>query len=214
MPIPLSIQVGGIPNTSLGDGVPVTMLGGKAAEGIVAELHGKWYTANYRGNVFFATTGSAGSIIPINAAAGSVVATFALWNPNGSGKNIELIDCDIQTVAASTVVGEIALWFQTGVGSSTAVPTASTGGTIRTSNIGAGINSVASYYTSLTIVGTATKGPTVSGWSATTSNSNIPGHTEFDGKVIVAPGTFVFLAMSTAASSTCIQTIRWAEWPV
>lgn len=213
MPIPLTIQPGGIPNTSLGDNVPVTMLGGKAAEGIVAELHGKWYTAGYRGNSFFFTTGSAGTTIPVNV--GSAVTTFSLWNPIGSGHNVELIDIDIQTVNATVVVNEIALWFQTGVGSSQAVPTSLTAGTVRPLLLGGGGQSVISCFTAATIVGTATKGPTVTGFSAVTSTANQSGHYEFDGKVILAPGTFATLLASTAAmTNATVNCIKWCEFPI
>ena len=49
------------------DGSVYDQLGGKQAEGIVTDLHGKYYTQAVRGNVFMVSTIAAGLAIPISS---------------------------------------------------------------------------------------------------------------------------------------------------
>lgn len=75
-------------NVSLPDQQLVTQLGGKAGEGVVTELHGKYYNQNYRGNLFMISTVGAGLAIPVLT---TTAPTMVLWNPLGSGKNAVLV---------------------------------------------------------------------------------------------------------------------------
>src|SRR5437870_7298434 len=75
-------------NVSATDGNNYVFLQGKQAEAIVSELHGKYYTQAYRGNVFWGSTASAGVLVPIASTTGP---TFGLWNPAGSGKNAAIV---------------------------------------------------------------------------------------------------------------------------
>ena len=68
----LQVQVGAPSNTSATDGNLYNQLGGKAAEGIVAELHGKYYTQNYRGNCFTLSTVGAGLAVPISSSTAQI----------------------------------------------------------------------------------------------------------------------------------------------
>jgi hypothetical protein len=75
---------------------------GKAGELMVAELHGKFYSYNYRQQLYMATQPAAGVIaLPTGAA----TASYALANPVGSGKLIvPVTSFAIVTVAAGTPV--------------------------------------------------------------------------------------------------------------
>jgi len=67
--MPISqLRTANIPSTSLADNSTPDALAGKAGEAIVAELHGKYYTQTYRGNVFVGTT-AIGGITPATSAA-------------------------------------------------------------------------------------------------------------------------------------------------
>ena len=76
-------------SASLADGYQAFQLGGKQGEGLVSEVHGKWYTGGYRGNVYVGSTPGAGITVPGLLA---TAAKFVLYNPLTSGKNLELIN--------------------------------------------------------------------------------------------------------------------------
>lgn len=195
---------------SLGTGAQPAMLGGATAEGIVAELHGQYYTSCRNGRVQFVTTATGGTTIPIQAA--SLVATFFLWNPAGSGVNVELISYSAAFETATTVVSDVSLYFQTGVGTTIAVPTGLTALTIRNGLLGGGLASLCTAYSSGTLVGAITKGPTLFGPTAVTS-TQIGIRYDFLGSIIVPPGGIVTTAGNAAQSASTSQYLVWAEYP-
>jgi hypothetical protein len=78
-------------NTSQTDGTTTqAFLQGKQGELLDAKLHGDFYTQAYRGNLFFGTTATAGTTIPIQAS--GLASTFTLYNPASSGKILELLE--------------------------------------------------------------------------------------------------------------------------
>lgn len=210
MGIPLNVQVGG--PTSLPDGQTPVMLGGKSAEGIVAELHGKWYTGAYRGNVFhgFVT----GVTVPVVAS--GLVSVASLYNPAGSQRNLEVISTDVGIVLATQVVNHVGLYFQAGIGSNTSIPTSQTVGTPVNGMLGAGAVSQGKFLTAATHVGTPVLAAMIATFGATTTTADNPIHYDFDGKLILPPGSIVSFATSTAAStaSGLAVGISWAEWPL
>ena len=109
--------------TSNADGTNPPFLAGKSGEGMVAELHGKWYTAAYRNRVFLAQTAPAGVTIPIST---TTTHTFALFNPLGSGVNLELISVDIAATTTTFVASPIQLGLLAGAVTPTTVTTALT----------------------------------------------------------------------------------------
>lgn len=213
------VQVSAYPSASLPDlasGVP--WLGGKTGEGIVSELHGKWYSAAYRGNVFMLNTAAAGTTIPIQAT--NLVSTFTLWNPLGSGKNIELIRYTLALEAATTVVSDVSLYFQPGIGTGfNAAPGTLTALTIRSALLNSGASaSVATGYSAATLVNTVGTnmfvGPILTGFGAVTTNVATPINYEFDGSIIVPPGCLITTAGTAAQVSATRQSLIWAEWPI
>jgi hypothetical protein len=213
-------QVGNIPNASIADGLNAAMLQGKAGELVAAELHGKYYTANYRGLLFYCTTATAGTTIPIQA--GSLASTFTFINPLGSGKNMELVSYSAAFEAATMVVSDVSLYYQQIIG----LQTAPTVVTAITATRGSGIlgtpgqgNSVVQAYSAATLVGAITKGPTLFGPTTTQSvagGSTGPGlfRYDFDGAVIVPPGTVITTAGTAAQTSAASQILYWIEWPL
>jgi hypothetical protein len=78
----------------VGDGVAANLRGGRLSDLIVTELRGRYAEATRLGRVFTqvlaaTTTGVAAG--NINAAAAAAVTQFALWNPAGSGVNVEIV---------------------------------------------------------------------------------------------------------------------------
>src|SRR5882672_696976 len=82
-------QVGAPSNVSAADGSNLPALQGQQGEIITSELHGKYYTQNKRGNVFYASTAGAGVTVSIFSNASFT--GLAVWNPQGSGKNLSMI---------------------------------------------------------------------------------------------------------------------------
>src|SRR5271157_1262735 len=95
----------------------------------VSEIHGRYGVSAARGNVFFASSGLAGSVLKLSAATMTSV-TFSLLNPVGSGKNLELLNYSYQPFGTGTQIpGAQALAFQTNIASA-GVPTTLTPGVI------------------------------------------------------------------------------------
>jgi hypothetical protein len=210
-------QVGAIPNTSLGDTLNAPWLMGKAAEGVVAELHGKYYTASYRSLLFWCSTATAGTIIPTQA--GSLASTFTFINPLGSGKNMELVTYSAAFQSSIMVVSDVSLYFQTIVGAVTQPTTV----TLITATRGGGVlgttpASVVTAYSAATLIGAITAGPTLFGPTQTQSVIGSAGpmlfRYDFDGSIIVPPGTVITTAGNAAQTSAAKQTLIWAEWPI
>lgn len=183
---------------------------GRSAEMLVAAVHGKYYSAVKTGRGFIAAQTNV--TIPVNAA--TLASVFSLWNPMGSGVDVELIDADFWMVSATEVVNEIALYYQAGVGSAIAVP-----GTLTVANPvnlyagrPPGLNQ-AQYYTALTHVGTPALLHPISNIQATAVGI-YAGHYDFDGKLILPPGTVVSIAASTGAQAAGGASLKWLEWPV
>jgi hypothetical protein len=222
------IQVGPPSNVSATDGQIYTQLGGKATEGIVTELHGKYYTQNYRGNCFMVSTVGAGLAIPIIT---TTSPTLCLWNPLGSGKNAVLLRIALaNTNNATTAAGAIFLMADYNAGSSiatgscfTAFSQAVLGTNLHNCNLGGGnisvMKSAATATVTLTAASTmvvATLGSsgvgTVAGMVASNSVPAIV--YDFDGSLIVPPGVAVHLAAGAATTALFTQTLMWEEVPV
>lgn len=81
-PVPIQAQVSD-PTVSNSDSTIGNLIAGKSLEVLIAQLHGKWYSSTYRGNVFHGKTAAAGVLIPATA---GTAQTFGIWNPLGSGE--------------------------------------------------------------------------------------------------------------------------------
>jgi hypothetical protein len=192
-------------NTSASDASNQPILQGKSGEQIYADLHGKWYTSAYRGRVFYGSSLIAGVIIPVNTA---TAATFTLFNPAGSTVNLELICLDIGWPAAATSV------VATILGSvSKQTPTSVTsGGVVNSTFIGGGAVSQAALYTAATITAITTHLPLLQVTS--TADAMVASHYEFDGRVILPPGSLITLTSTPVQTAVAIPSFCWAEYPV
>lgn len=188
---------------------PASLAVGPSAELIVSDLHGAWYEIAKAGFVFMAAV-TAAATLPVNAA--TLASVFCIINPTGSGKNLELIDADFASVNATEVVNAIQLVYQTTPGGVTGLSSL-TAGTIHSGIIGATANSVATFYTAATHTGTPTVYQTL--WDVTATAAGISNtHYNFNGSLIVPPGTIIDLATSTGALTNWVGNVRWAEWPI
>jgi hypothetical protein len=201
------------PPQSLPDATYNPQLGGKSGEAVITELHGKFYTSAYRKILYSANV----TAVTVPHIASTMVSVFSLYNPLTSTVNLELVDFDYATVLATTVVDAVGLYWQ---GSPTAqLATFTTIGVLGTNYFGANPTSAAGqgqFYSALTHSGTPVRIKILGTYGAVTTTGNTPCHYDFDGKVILPPGSVVSVAMSTAASTASGMDlgITWAEYPI
>ncbi len=204
--------------TSNADGTPVAMLGGKQAEGIVAELHGKYYTQAYRGNSYIGSTAGTGVVPPIYT---TTAQTFGIWNPAGNTKNAVLQTLDAGIVTAGTVVvSSFCLGQSLNAGSALATGgiSAFTAATPQGGNIGiSGGNSVRFTGSAATTLAATFLMALNYGFYSTAVTAASPAqslHYDFEGGVIVPPNAAVWVSNNVASSFTYNITLRWEEAPV
>ena len=152
------------------------------------------------------------------ASSTATAATFGLYNPAGSGVNIELIDYDMALTGATAVVGTLELAVLTQVGQGLiALPTSITQLTPLANPIGstgAGTPQGICFSAATVVASTKLISLGYSFGTTTESAGPVPCHVEFDGKVILAPGTLIHVTGSAAQTTAALQQLRWAEFPV
>ena len=204
------------------DGQIITARGGKTGEAVVTEIHGKFYEASVRGNVFTASTIIAGVVVPVAAA--TLNSKFTLWNPAGSGKNVELISMHLCTDGATTVVNVHGLMIQRGLTLTSGIPTSvGTLCAVSPAGIGSVNSSVVTVAAQATLTNVAIPGvnaavsipfwPIGSYGAVTNSGANDLTH-NFDGKLILGPDSLVAACTTVAATTASFVQICWAEWPI
>jgi hypothetical protein len=212
-------------NTSAPDGTNPTALQGKAGEMVVAEIHGRHYTQSYRGNVYFASTAAAG--VTVSIFSNTSFTGLALWNPQGSGRNLSLI----RTLWAQQTVGtaQAGMGYAWLVNAGSAIGTAaplsaiSTTGVIRGGAVcgppGQGNSVVQNAVISATLTTAMTWGRfngLTASTGAITTQEGIGMFTDvFDGDMIVPPGTFWAMTSAIASGVTAWGlTAVWEELPL
>jgi hypothetical protein len=199
-------QVGAPSSTSAADSSSLPWLQGKSGEGCVAELHGNSFTSASRGRVFIGTTAAAGVILPVNT---TTAATNVLYNPLGSGVNAELLCTDIGLLGSTTVIGTILM------GISTVAPTATTAiATVMPALVGGSAVAQLKYFSVATIVAANTSQFMAMFQITTTATISISTHYDWNGKLILAPGSSL-IGYSVPVQTAAINVSHtWAEYPV
>lgn len=217
------VQVGAPSATSIGDGQTPAQLGGKQGDGIVSGLHGKYYTQNQRGNVFYSGTAVGGEAFTIFSNASFV--GHLLWNPQGSGKNISLIRCNVtpNANAATAAAGWGYAWINN-AGSAVATAAVVSVFTAVTTTRGGGICGVTGQGSSVALVGRAATFTTALLWGraaafgtstgAVTTQLSYSMSEDFDGMCIIPPGTIFALTSSILSGITASATFVWEEVPL
>src|SRR6266576_158184 len=81
-----------------GDGTwPVLRLG-RSAEGVVTELHGRFYEQTYRGNVFSIGCQLTALSAATNLLTASAQPIVGVWNPTTSGVNAVILQAALQNL--------------------------------------------------------------------------------------------------------------------
>jgi hypothetical protein len=218
----IQIQPGPPSNNSTTDGNLYTMLGGKSAEGIVAELHGKYYTQNYRGKLWHANITTA-SAIPVFAT--NATPNFFIWNPPNNPNNVVLVRFKVGFHAGTGIAGAIGYCYIPNVTSlvGTAAPlSAATTTTIRPGLMGlAGYGGQVVAGSAATVTGTAPYAWVQHSWSNLSQGAPITSTAaayslfeEFDGSIILTPGTVFAPLASTAIAETVMISVAAYEVPI
>lgn len=208
-------------NTPDGQSAPFNM--GRANELLVAELHGKYFEQCYRGNIYYASTATAGVVIPI---ASTLTPTYSLWNPAGSGKLLVPIVTLIAWRTTAAAQGALVWTATTAAGDaiSTTAPFVAFGtGTPLNARLGLGKNSSMRIATG----GTTTLIAAPSFFRDTGINAIVTGtglnsvnqplfvaRDDWDGAAIVPPGNAIHLMGDTAIAITAGVTTAYAEIPL
>lgn len=209
--------VGSVANpvsTNQPDGSTPLLLSGRQGELLTSDIHGAYFTAAYRQNVFkFNVTAKT---LPVVAS--GVVSVFTLWNPPSSGVIGELISLDIGIVVATTVVDTIGWYYSAG--------TTALAGTFTTPSV-AGTNHFSARvgdtpankiapYTGYTHSGTPVRADIVGSFAAITDATAQDIHKDYNGQLLLPPGVAISLCASTAAAGTAGSDpeVIWSEWPV
>lgn len=207
------------PSQSQPDGItPVSLMQGKQTDLIVSELHGKYFTQCYRGNVYDYGTPLAGVTLTTT---GSTVQTFGIFNPAGSNRLIVPTKCRMGVVGATLAVDAPAWCVSTGLGTGIAGTSPLTAATYvtamnaRTDILGSvGVGRV---FSTITLAAAPSiKRYFGTSWGAplaTTAATFGMMVDEFDGDTIVGPGTALILACPTAPGGALNLSLTWVEVP-
>ena len=208
-------------STQTTDGNTYTAAAGRQSDALVSEIHGKWYTAGYRGATFITSTLIAGITVPI--AATTLAGKFTIWNPAGSGKICELISINMAQSSATTVVNGIGLMIQRNLTATSGIPTSLTAQ--YTAPLGLGGTAACGAYSAATCTNVAIPGVSAAtaipipfyqlvGFGAVTNVSAEPLEHFFDGRLLLGPDSLVSLCTTVATETTLVVTATWAEWPL
>jgi hypothetical protein len=197
--------VGAPSSTSNPDSTNAPLIQGKSGELGTAALHGKYYTSAYRGRVFIGSSLPAGLIIPAQS---TTAPLFLMYNPLGSGVNVELISVDHGTLAATTVVATLML----GLGVQTPSGTLTPYTTISPGMVGSSAVNQAKLYSVATIVAVTQFIPLMQ--VITTTGQATTTHYEFDGRVNLAPGSIAHVCSDPTQTASTTLSLSWAEFPI
>lgn len=208
-PVPL---VGVTENSALtqnNDGSSALVGLGRNGDLLSSAVHGQFFNAVQRGNVFSAAGNDfTGRTI---LAAGGTTSGFMIYNPTGSGVNMEILELLLAPLTATDVVGVIGLEYG-------APPTTVTNAaTVRSQFVGG---------RALTAQGKASYGSTIVAMTfykwlpifIQTTGGVLQGSSVLyqpKGSVVLAPGGAINVVSSTTQSTNLwAQSAVWAEWPV
>lgn len=182
---------------------------GRTAELIMTELHGKYFEQNLRGNVFTCTP-TAG-VLTLGTA--TTVST-TLVNPPGGGKLLSLIRIEVAITAlpGTPVVGTYGVYVQSNPLATAPIATAAT---IQSSLIGSAFKSQGQVYTAATVTaGVLFRNIANKETGASTTIPYLPTFSiDFDGTLILQPGTSITVGQNTGdtTNATAAITYIWEE---
>lgn len=188
---------------------------GRNGQMLIDSVHGQYYSAASRGNVFVSSTLIAGVTVPVPAT--TLASKAGIRNPVGSGKNVELIGLAINSVTIEVALKNFQLEFQINASATGGVPTSITDLTAYSMPLGQGsMASVAKAYTAATMTNAAAN-PIIMplfGQFMTAVGFSPSMFLFKDFPVVFGPDTVMCVTVNTTAIAAINFTYLWAEWPV
>ena len=207
----------------LPDGVEAPIRLGNEGQVLTTMLHGENYEVCKRGNLFHASTTILGLAVPIYTTTAPAV---MLFNPRGSGVNATLVSIGLNRASGTTVefaAGLMRVPGNVGAGPATGGPvTVFTPGTAFNGLVGYGnypkVLTQMSGTITLAAAGTAADFfyPFYHSYAAvgtSTPDGGIMVH-DFRGRVIIPPGTAIYLGGSVASVALYATVFSWTEDPI
>ena len=182
-------------------GATPTAAAGNQNETLVSELHGRYYTQAYRGNLFVAQAIVTAPVI-YSTAAGT--GGPLIWNPPGSGVNVIPVACGFGVTVVTTVAAALGLTGNTG---QTLAPSSATAIDGRSSAVIGSATSKSTPYR----IGTVTN---AGGFllpfadlhtGALTVDTGTLKWVDLGGVLICPPGSWMSVATSATATTTVAQ---------
>ena len=209
-------QVGPSSTQSVAAGATPAVRLGQQGDMVVSELHGRYYEAAYRNNVFSLALTTAATITAyVGGAAGTPA--VAVYNPPGSGKNLVPLMASYNNVVAASGAGTVswALWY----GLTAAITQTSLQPPVNQASLQTSGASAIGYRQSALTSSTALTNAYNLGYYywATAAGAFQSGPTVIDlaGSVIIPPGSMMALGGSAALTSATWQcNLLWEEVPV
>lgn len=214
-----STLVGQIGNPALtpgndGDFRPLSL--SREAAQHMQQIHGQWYTAARRGNLFIASTAAAGVTIPVEDTS-NLASTAGIVNPITSGVILELVGLMIGNTTIDVAVKPNVICFQKNLSTSGGPPTSVTALTAHSQPLSLGTttakcvaHSAATFTNSVEMTPRLNLIPSVS----TAVGTGTQAWFQFNGEVLMGPDTAMAIVNSVTAIAGHQITYLWAEWPV
>lgn len=202
-------------NAKLGDGTQQpNNVYGVQGEQIDADIHGQYWNAGVRKNVFRFLQDS----VALPTAAATAASKFALYNPTNSGVIAEVIFTEMGQDVATTVVNTYA-WYASWGANTQANLTALTAGVANTDFVSGRIGDTPSPqcvpYKAITFTIIPVRVDFILAIPAVTATGIYVLKKDHQGTLLLPPGGLLSLHCSTTAEGAGANSVSvtWAEWP-
>lgn len=195
-----------------GDQTEVTARFSKYNELYVAIGRGTYGELCSRGKVFHAAV----SAVTIPVVAGNLISVFGIYNPPGSGVDVELIECEVTQAVATTVVDEFGIYADTAAALSALATFTTQLTTVTNRRVMDPAANLARVYSAVTHSGTPRRVAGLGQDGAVTNAGTSSRSKPFQGGLIIPPGILCSVAASVAAGagSGLNVDMAWAEIPI
>lgn len=205
---------------------PIDVIGGKFGETLVSQLHPPLFNQAMRNNLWTASNAT-GSPVAIPLFATNATPTFGIFNPAGNNKAFVLQRYNVQFTAGTGIAGGIGYAYLSPAGSAAAgtaapISTFTAGPAMKSGIVGQTYGGNLIFGISFTIGG-AVSALTLHRWSNLSQGAPITStasfwnlYEDFDGGVIIPPGTLWAPVASVAIAETCQESVVGYEipWPL
>lgn len=182
--------------------------GGKSGEMSVADAHGRYQEAVYRGNVFIGAN-LGGTSVTTQAGLSATTPALTLYNPIGSGKLGVLLEVTVDITAAPAAAAGLMLAANA---PNVAAPTVTTAATQQNARLDSLAQPTLSAYRIATLPAAPLAIRFIGGTTGAAAIGGVQLIDHVDGAVIVGPG--VALSIQATSAAAIIASFTWEEIPI